>query len=46
MRARRSCGLGESCAHVACALLALVVIYLLAGLVGDAAVAATRYFSG
>lgn len=46
MRARRSCSLGESCAHVAFALLALVVIFLLADLVGDAVVVATRYFSG
>ena len=46
MRAARGCTLGESCTHIACALAVLVVIYLLASMVGDVAVAATRYFSG
>ena len=41
----RADGVVESLMHIACAV-TVVVVYILAGFVGDAAVAATRYMSG
>ncbi len=46
MRATRACPVSESLKHVACAIAVLVVVYLIAGVIGDGAVAATRYLSG
>ena len=42
----RADGVVESLMHIACAVTVVVVVYILAGFVGDAAVAATRYMSG
>ncbi len=46
MRATRACTVSESLKHIACAIAVVVVVYLIAGVIGDGAVAATRYLSG
>ncbi len=46
MRPARACTLRESLTHIAVACAVVVIVYLLAGLIGDGAVVATRYFSG
>lgn len=46
MRATRACTLRESLTHIAFALVVVVVVYLIAGFIGDGAVFATRYMSG
>ena len=42
----RAAGYAESLLHVTCAVAVVVAVYLLAGLLADGAVAATRYWSG
>ncbi|MFD1786766.1 hypothetical protein ACFSC3_04185 [Sphingomonas floccifaciens] len=46
MRTTRTCTVRESLTHISCAIAVVVIVYLIAGLIGDGAVAATRYFSG
>lgn len=46
MRAARACTISESLTHIACAVAVVVIVYLLAGVIGDGAVAAARYLSG
>jgi hypothetical protein len=42
----RGQGAAESLMHVACAIAVVVIVYILAGFIGDGAIAATRYWSG
>ena len=42
----RSGGIAESLMHVACAAVVVTIVYFLAGLLADGAIAATRYWSG
>ncbi len=42
----RADGLGETLLHVSCAVVTLVVVFIVAGYIGEAAVVATRYWSG
>ncbi|MHA6723320.1 hypothetical protein [Sphingomonas sp. RS2018] len=42
----RTYRLGESLMHCGAVIAAVVIVYLIGGVIGDGAVAATRYFGG
>ncbi len=46
VRAYRSCTLGETLTHITAALTVVVIVYLIAGVVGEGAVTLARYLTG